>query len=90
MKGVQLTSEEKQLLVEALLFSSHVDVNAEWSRKHESDMVALAKKLYDNDQKLSNIFIFEGHGEHEDPAKVAQLRKDFPGLPTTNMNPFIE
>jgi len=84
MKGIQLTLEEKQLLVEALLFSSITDICAEWTPKQHQLMVELAKKFNSSDIKLNNIYLFEG-GPFDNPVLAEQTKKDFINLPRSSV-----
>lgn len=84
MKGIQFTTEEKQLIIEALLFSSITDVCAEWTRKHEKQMVDLAAKLNDTDTKLGNIYLFD-EGVLSNPKLAEYTKKTFPNLPRNSI-----
>jgi hypothetical protein len=84
MKGIQLTTEEKQLLVEALLFSSITDICAEWTPKQNQLMVDLAQKLNDTEVKLSNIYLFEG-GPFDNPALAEKTKQLFENLPRSSV-----
>jgi len=84
MKGIQLTIEEKQLLVEALLFSSITDICAEWTPKQNQIMVDLAKKLNNTDVKLNNIYLFEG-GPFDNPVLAENTKKAFTNLPCSSV-----
>jgi len=80
MKGIQLTIEEKQLLIEALLFSASVDVCAEWTNKHKHVILELANKLNDKDIKLDNIYFFD-EGPYDDDKTIKMLAENFPNIP---------
>lgn len=80
MKGIQFTSEEKQLLIEALLFASAADVCAEWTAQQTMSLRGLAKKLNDEGIRLSNIYLF-GCESYDVSAEAAQVAKEFPNLP---------
>jgi hypothetical protein len=84
MKGIQLTLEEKQLLVEALLFSSITDICAEWTPKQHQLMLELAKKINVPDVRLNNIYLFEG-GPFDNPILAEQTKKDFTNLPRSSI-----
>ena len=84
MKGIQFTTEEKQLVIEALLFSSITDVCAEWTRKNEKQMLDLATKLNDADTKLSNIYLFD-EGVFENAKLVEHTKEMFPNLPCNSI-----
>lgn len=84
MKGTQFTVEEKQLIVEALLFSSSVDVCAEWTPKQNALMVDIAKRLNETEIKLNTVYLFEG-GMFDDEQLANQLIKDFPNLPRSSV-----
>ena len=78
MKGTQLNSEEKQLIVEALLYTAGVDVCGEWNPKQFETMFAIAQKINDPDIKLNNIYLFGGL---VDPTITAEIVEKFPNLP---------
>jgi hypothetical protein len=58
MKGLQLSTEDKQLVIEALLFTASSDVCSEHTALHRKKMIQLAEKLNVDAGKLYNIFIF--------------------------------
>jgi hypothetical protein len=80
MKGVQFTIEEKQLLIEALLFTASCDVCSDHTNKHRVDMVSLAEKLNDPGQKLYNIYLYETD-ILEDKVITENIKKKFTNLP---------
>lgn len=84
MKGTQFTVEEKQLIVEALLFSSTVDICAEWTPKQNALMIDLAKRLNETEVKLNTIYLFEG-GVFDDDEIANRLIKEFPNLPRSSV-----
>ena len=84
MKGIQFTTEEKQLLVEALLFSSVTDICEEWTDKQTQLMVDLAKRLNSEDSKLFNIYLFEG-GVFDSPKMAERTKELFPNLPRNSV-----
>jgi len=84
MKGIQLTTEEKQLLVEALLFSSITDICAEWTPKQNQLMIELAQKFNNPETKLSNIYLFEG-GPFDNPALAETTKQSFSNLPRSSI-----
>jgi hypothetical protein len=84
MKGTQLTIEEKQLLVEALLFSSVTDICAEWTPKQNQLMVDLAKRFNDPNVRLSNIYLFES-GPFDNPILAENTKKEFINLPCSSV-----
>ena len=45
MKGLQFNEEEKQLLVESLLFTASCDICSDHTNKHRAEMVKLAEKI---------------------------------------------
>jgi hypothetical protein len=89
MKGIQFTSEEKQLLIEALLFSSNTDVCAEWNPKIEQTMIELAKRLNEDKGPLNNIYMFESPS-FESPERLKLLKEQFPNLPINNSEAIEE
>lgn len=54
MKIENIKQDELNLIIEALLFSSTLDVSADWSQKVCSDMIELAYQL-NNKCELKNI-----------------------------------
>ena len=84
MKGIQFTTEEKQLLVEALLFSSVTDICAEWTDRQSRAMIEIAKRLNNEDTKLYNIYLFEG-GVFDTPKAAERVKELFPNLPRNSV-----
>ena len=80
MKGLQLTLEEKQLLLESLLFTMSCDVCSDHTLGHRKKMFELAKKINDPDLKLFNIYIYES-GISEDEIESKKIIKEFSNLP---------
>lgn len=80
MKGVQFTEEEKQLIVETLLFSATADICAEWTPHQTELMLEIAKKLNNRDLKLESIYLFEDEFVLNDP-EVKKIIESFPNLP---------
>lgn len=80
MKSPQLTLEEQQLIVEALLFAVATDVCAEWNPKQLQQMLEVAKKLNNKDYKLPSIYIF-GPSDGDLEEDTQNIVKDFPNLP---------
>ena len=79
MKGIQFTKEEKQLLVEALLFTSCTDICSDHTDVHRVKMFELAEKLNLDLGKLYNIYIFT---ENTTEDKITSLAiKKFGNLP---------
>ena len=86
MKGIQFTAEEKQLLIEVLLFSSVTDVCAEWTSAQNEKLLDLAKKINDPNIKLNNVYLLEdGLGGYADPALLERVMAEFPNLPRVNI-----
>lgn len=80
MKGVQFTIEEKQLLVEALLFTASCDVCSDHTNRHRAEMVNLAEKINNVDQKLYNVYVYST--DLLDDKKITEtILKKFPNLP---------
>lgn len=84
MKSIQFTADEKKLLVECLLFSSMIDICAEWTPKQNQDMIDLAKKINDSNVRLDSIYIFD-KCKFDNPKIVAEVVKEFPNLPHTSI-----
>jgi hypothetical protein len=59
MKGLQFTTEEKQLLIEALLFTSCSEVCSDHTDVHRLKMISLAEKINDVPNKLYNIYTYK-------------------------------
>jgi hypothetical protein len=59
MKGIQFTLEEKQLIVEALLFTSSADICSDHTEAHRLKMVDIAIKLNESLGKLYNIYLYK-------------------------------
>jgi len=79
MKGLQLNSEEKQLLVESLLFTASCDVCSDHTPVHRKRMLELAERINDKNSKLYNIFIYETG--ISDDFTVDELTKRIPNIP---------
>ena len=79
MKGLQFTLEEKQLLTEALLFTSITDICSDHTQVQRQRMIELAQRINNTEQKLHNIYIYES--VTEDEITTESLVKAFPNLP---------
>jgi hypothetical protein len=79
MKGLQLNTEEKQLLVESLLFAASCDVCSDHTPVHRKRMVELAEKVNDRNIKLHNIYMYKT-GVFEDMTSE-EISKRFPNIP---------
>lgn len=84
MKSTQFTLEEQQLIVETLLFAAGTDVCAEWTPKQDQMMLDIAKKLNNENIKMSSIYLFES-GPFDEPDVSNRLIKEFPNLPRTSV-----
>jgi hypothetical protein len=59
---LEIKQDEANMLLEALLFASSVNVGADWSEKDINKMVTLSKKLknqLNGSTKLSNIVFYQ-------------------------------
>jgi len=59
---VNLSEDEVHMLIEALLFSTSVNVGADWDEENIDDMVTLSKKLKDqikNKSKFEHIVFYK-------------------------------
>ena len=59
---LELKQDEANMLLEALLFASSVNVGAEWNEKDITKMVSLSKKLkrqLNGSTKLDNIVFYQ-------------------------------
>jgi hypothetical protein len=79
MKGLQLNTEEKQLLVESLLFTASCDICSDHTPVHRKRMLDLAERINDKNIKLHNIFIYET-GVSDD-FTVDELNNRIPNIP---------
>jgi hypothetical protein len=79
MKGLQLNTEEKQLLVEALLFTASCDVCSDHTAVHRRRLLEIAEKVNDKNIKLHNIFVYKT-GISDDTAPE-EIVKRFPNIP---------
>lgn len=59
MKGVQFTAEEKQLLIESLLFTACADVCSDHTDVQRVKIIELAEKLNKDVGKLYNIYLYK-------------------------------
>jgi len=65
---LEIKQDEANMLLEALLFASSVNVGADWTEKDINKMVSLSKKLknqLNGSTKLSNI-VFHQEENYED------------------------
>ena len=81
MKNLQFTVEEKQLIVEALLFSAVTDVCSEHTQVHRLKMIEIAEKLNTNLGKLHNIYLFKPILEEYTEKEVYLAMNNFKNLP---------
>lgn len=75
---VELTNEQINLIVKALLFSYSVDINADVTSEEEDKFFEIAKNLKEVsgiDADLSGFYILKGYPE--EPLKVENLIKIF-------------
>lgn len=79
MKGLQFTTEEKQLIIEALLFTSCTDICSEHTDVHRKKMFELAEKLNTDVNKLYNIYLFASAVADDDMTEL--VTKKFNNLP---------
>jgi hypothetical protein len=68
---LNLNQEEIQLILESLLFSSSVDVNADWFLSDHEELLEIAKKVREKYPKiqLKNVYILgdaQKHDEHSE------------------------
>ena len=82
MKGLQLDTEEKQLLVESLLFTASCDVCSDHTPTHRKRMIELAEKINDKSTILYNIYVYEtGITEISDEPLIEELLRKIPNIP---------
>jgi len=82
MKGLQLHIEEKQLLVESLLFTASCDVCSDHTPAHRKRMIDLAEKINDKNTKLYNIYVYEtGVTEISDEPSIESILTKIPNIP---------
>ena len=65
---IKLSKEEKQIITDALLFTSCCDISANFSPNYLNRMVSVAKKLKSNPSKRLSLYM-GGVFEEEDRAK---------------------
>lgn len=87
MKGIQFTQEEKQLIVEALLFTSSADICSDHTDAHRIKMVEIATKLNEALGKLYNIYMYK-NSIVEDATTDIILEK-FNNVPLQNIDDII-
>lgn len=87
MKGIQFTLEEKQLIVEALLFTSSADICSDHTDAHRIKMVEIATKLNEALGKLYNIYMYK-NSIVEDATTDIILEK-FNNVPLQNIDDII-
>lgn len=60
MKGLQLSIEDKQLIIESLLFNACTDVCSEHTTAQQARMIKIAELLNkdNSDVPLKNIYVF--------------------------------
>lgn len=87
MKGIQFTQEEKQLIVEALLFTSSADICSDHTDAHRLKMVDIATKLNEALGKLYNIYMYK-NSIVEDATTDVILEK-FNNVPLQNIDDII-
>lgn len=87
MKGIQFTLEEKQLIVEALLFTSSADICSDHTDTHRIKMVEIATKLNETLGKLYNIYMYK-NSIVEDATTDIILEK-FNNVPLQNIDDII-
>jgi hypothetical protein len=66
---LELKQDEANMLLEALLFASSVNVGADWSEKDINKMIALSKKLkteLNGSTKLKNIVFYQEENYEDD------------------------
>jgi hypothetical protein len=66
---LEIKQDEANMLLEALLFASSVNVGANWSEKDINRMVTLSKKLknqLNGSTKLSNIVFYQEENYEDD------------------------
>lgn len=80
MKGLQFTTEEKQLIIEALLFTSCTDICSEHTDVHRKKMFELAEKLNTDVNKLYNIYLF-AEAIADDDGMTKLVTEKFNNLP---------
>ena len=81
MKNLQFTLEEKQLIVEALLFVSATDVCSEHTQVHRLKMLEIAERLNENLGKLHNIYLFKDFTESTAESETQYVLSKFKNLP---------
>jgi hypothetical protein len=80
MKGLQFTVEEKQLLIESLLFTSVTDICSEHTAVQRKHMIELAQRLNTPELKLHNIYVYALEESVRDDVETDSVIKNFPNL----------
>lgn len=76
--SLNFTKSEILLILESLLFSSSVNIGADWVEEDFLSMISLAKKIKnstDNKVKLSNLILYRE--ENYEDAWTEDLREEF-------------
>lgn len=83
-----LTENELKLILEALLFSSCVDVNAEWYKEDSLTLFDIANKIrsYFPDVVTEDVYIYEDDKKEYNDEHAVEVLKTFPEIKKTNKN----
>jgi hypothetical protein len=74
LEEIMLTKEEKQIVIDALIFSSCCDICANWNKDYQMKMLKIAKRLGTNPSE--NIELFKG-GVYEDEKEAIFIDTNF-------------
>ena len=72
---VNLTLEEKQLIVDALLFAATPDIVANWPSEYSEKFVALAEKIGARPTKYTYLFDASKNTPLENPELTERIKK---------------
>ena len=92
MKGLQLNTEEKQLLVESLLFAASCDVCSDHTPVHRKRMIELAEKvlrLTGSKSKLVNMPLPEDDPKQRRP-DISKAKQHLDWEPTVALEQGLE
>lgn len=77
-----LTRDDVSTILETLLFSSSVDVVANWYKENSEQMLDIAKKIRKNypDVLLENVYLYESKDVDYNDEHTKEITKMFPEI----------
>jgi ATP-dependent phosphoenolpyruvate carboxykinase len=77
-----LTKDDVSTILETLLFSSSVDVVANWYKENSEQMFDIAKKIRKNypDVLLENVYLYENKEVEYNDEHTKEITKMFPEI----------